>query len=69
MWLVSSHTEVNTLADCSTLFFALFIKRLVMVFQVTGGRQAAELRRLAEEVDQLQERLASGDSENIHKVS
>jgi len=66
---VASHTEVNTLADCSKLFLALFIKRLVLVFQVTGGRQAAELRRLAEEVDQLQERLASGDSENIHKVS
>ena len=45
------------------------LRELVGEKEVTGSRQAAELRRLRGELDQLEDRLSAGDSENIHKVS
>ena len=38
------------------------LRELVGEKEVTGSRQAAELRRLRGELDQLEDRLSAGDS-------
>jgi hypothetical protein len=45
------------------------LRELVSEQEATGSRQAAELRRMREELALLEDRVSSGDSENIHKVS
>jgi hypothetical protein len=45
------------------------MRDLVNEKEVNSSRQAAELRRMREELAIMEERITSGECENIHKVT